>query len=64
MNVCRLSSMVPYLPTMFINLLLAATADQDLVTRGGKLAVFKRPGHRVLLQQGDMLVSTARGSVQ
>ena len=36
--------------------ILLHTADQDLVTRGGKLAVFKRPGHRVLLQQGDMLV--------
>jgi hypothetical protein len=36
--------------------LSAARADQDLVTRGGKLAVFKRPGHRVLLKQGGMLV--------
>ena len=35
----------------------AVINDQDVVTRGGKFGIYKRCGHRVLINaRGDMLV--------
>jgi Lipase (class 3) len=51
---------VRYTFTTATLMLFATATDQDLVTRGGKLAVFKRPGHRVLLKHGGMLVRNRR----